>query len=489
MTRPALLAAAFLLLGVSAASAQVRSATVSGVVLEAEARITVEGAAVTVVDRGRRAFTSRLGEFRFDELEPGIVVLRITHPGYRERTDSVAVAPGERVEVRLALSAQAIELEPIHVVARRNTLGTGITGRFPGMTRLEIDQVLPRTRHLADLVQAGNFVGVRVLEQSVPGVESGRVCVEHSRARTGVHGPNSCVSMNVYVDGRPVLDPAETFATMPPEMIERFEILSPLDAASVYGGAGARGLVLIETRSGTGVAERTLPVFTRDLAPYTVLVSALRGRPGEVYDGAAVLTYDQGVTTVQYRERAQARLGVRAGIRGRPFSSLPELELSGFWLGGEATATFPDGTGALEQETHDFSSTGVDLAVRPRITRQSRWDLSMVLGPVLVWESVSLKNPTSSSGLGGAVSERVQRSWTSVGIMLGGDFEWSLNPRSGILLGARWRALTAGESGEDITEEDALAGRELLQLPQARRRNSRWVFELGYVRRLGSLGS
>jgi len=469
--------------------AQVSPATVAGVVLQAGERTAIEGAEVSVVGSALRSMSTSLGEFRFDELEPGFVVLRVTHPGYRSRTDTIAVAPGERVEVRLSLSAEAIELEPINVVARRGTLGTGITGQYPGMTRSEIDAVLPRTRHLADLIRAGNFPGVRILEQSVPGVEVGNYCVEHPRARSGRFGPGSCISMNVYVDGRPVVNPGETLASLAPETVERFEILSPLDAASIYGGAGARGVILIETRAGTGVTERRLPTFTRDLAPVSLAIAFTRGSGSDLYDGAAFFTYEDIITNVLYVERSNPRTGVRASLRARPLNWFPEIEIAGFYAGGQSTATFQDGFGSRTSTVHDFNSLGFELAARPRLTKGERWDLSFLAGPVYVRESIDASAaafPGADPGFGEVVARHMTRSWSTVGAMVGAEFEWVLSSSSSVMIGGRWRALTLGAEGDAITEEAVLAGEELLNLPQASRRNGRKSFEVGYVLRLGA---
>lgn len=468
------------------ASAQVATATVSGVVLEAEGRTVIESADVVVVGTRLRSLTSNLGEFRFEGLEPGTLVLQVQHPGYLPRVDTIAVAPGERVEVRLTLSTQAIELEPIDVVARRGTLGTGLTGRFPGMGREEIDAVLPRTRHLADLIRTANIAGLRILETSVPGVELPRFCIEHPRARSGLRGP-ACISMNVYVDGRPALDPNSVFATMPPENIERFEILSPLDAASVYGDAGARGLVLIETRSGTGTTERRLPVFTRDLSQFAVAIALTGGSPGELYNGAAIFTFQQTVSTVNYREEAKWRPGLRLSARAKTATWLPEFELVAYGVGGSSVGTFQDGRGGLVRDDHDFRTLGLELVARPRLTKKQGWDLSLVVGPSWARETIDAQRSsiTGQEGLGDAVARHMSRSWTTLGAVVGADLEWVLSPRSSILFGGRWRGFTAGSVGPEITEEAVLAGEELLQLPQANRRNGRRSLEIGYVRRLG----
>lgn len=470
---------------VSPVAGQVASATVGGVVLEAGGRIAIEGAEITVVGTRLRSMSSALGEFRFAEVEPGLVVLRATHPGYLTRTDTIAVAPRERVEVRLTLGVEAIELEPITVVTRRGTLGTGLTGQFPGMTRAEIDAVLPRTQNLADLIQAGNFAGLRIVERVSA---LGSTCVEHGRARSGRFGQDICVTMNVFVDGRPVFDPGETFATMAPETIERLEILSPLDASTVYGGAGSRGLVLIETRSGSGVTQRSLPAYSRDLAPITVAIAFTLGSPADLYDGPAVFTYQQNVTPIVYLEQSRSRPGLRAAVRTRTLGWFPQIEVSGLFVTGESEATFLDGLGGIVTEQHDFNTVAFDITARPRLINREKWDLSFLVGPVFAWESLTANTAATfpgAPGLGEIVSRHMTRTWSTVGLVVGAEFEWVLGSRSSLLFGGRWRALTLGSEGEFITERDALAGEDRINLPQASRRSGRRSFDIGYVLRLG----
>ncbi|MEZ4415844.1 MAG: carboxypeptidase regulatory-like domain-containing protein [Gemmatimonadota bacterium] len=480
-------ASAALALSATPATGQASLATLSGVVLDAEGRTAVEGAEVVVLGANLRALTSPLGEFRFESLRPGFVVLQVSHPGYRSRTDTLGVAPGERVEVRLTVSVAAIELEPINVVARRSTLGTGITGRFPGMTRTEIEKILPRVSNLADLVQ-NTTVPVRVKYSAMPG-ERPAYCVEHPRVRTGrFEGSQSgtCLTMNVYVDGRLQVDPLYALADIPPDNIERFEVLSPLDATTLYGDAGHWGVILVETRSGTGVTERRLPVYARDDAPFSFAITMIGSSPNDVYDGEAVVTYQQLITTTRYTERTSWRPGLRVAARARPFGWFPELELSGFLLSGSSEASFLGAGVAFEQ--HSFRTVGLELAARPRLTRGPSWDLSFLAGPVIAWERFAVERAgvfAAAPGLGELIAGHMDRTWATIGAVVGADFEYVVHPRASVLVGGRWRGLTLGQPGADITQAQAQSGADAFQLPQAKNRAGRRSLEVGLSVRTG----
>lgn len=469
------------------ARGQAAPASISGVILDAGGRTAVEGAEITLVGLRRRVVSSALGEFRFDEVPPGFVVLHTTHPGYRERTDTVGLAPGERVEVRLTVSAEAIELEPLNVVARRGTLGAGLTGMHPGMTRSEIERALPRVSNLGDLIQSANVPGLTIRDLALPG-EANRICVEHPRARSGRFGQGTCLQMNVYIDGRLSLDPQFALADLPPESIERFEILPPLDAAALYGDAGRWGVILVETHAGSGVAERRLPSFGRDAYPVTFLVSGIGASPADIYDGVAVFTFDQAINNIRYVETTSWRPGVRLGLRARPFSAFPEVEVSGFWVDGASDGVWFEAGGPGVRERHDLRTMGLDVTARFTLTRGARWDLSILGGPVFSWERVQVTQVGTfqrSPLLGARLGAHMSRSWSSTGGVIGADLEWEVHPRASVLVGGRWRALTLGEPDAEITVAQASAGEDLLSLPDTRNRSGRRTLEVGLVLRAG----
>jgi hypothetical protein len=99
------------------------------------------------------------------------------------------------------------------------------------------------SRRGLDLVSAleDRFLGLR----ADGGTRSGW-CLEYRQVRDG----GRCRSVVVYVDGVRVVRPGYFLASQPLDDIERAEVLSALDATTRYGGAGAFGALVIDTRAG-----------------------------------------------------------------------------------------------------------------------------------------------------------------------------------------------------------------------------------------------
>ena len=81
------------------------------------------------------------------------------------------------------------------------------------------------------------------------------VCVQLNRSR----GRSGCNYPELYVDGVRVPDVPGFLDLLPPSSIARFEILTSLEAGSMYGADTGFGVLLIETRSGPLESERRPP--------------------------------------------------------------------------------------------------------------------------------------------------------------------------------------------------------------------------------------
>jgi hypothetical protein len=77
---------------------------------------------VRVVGREERAISTTEGGFRVVDVEPGLLEVRFTRLGYAPRTALLLVQPGRTSEVRVAMSPEAIDLEPISVTVRSQFL-------------------------------------------------------------------------------------------------------------------------------------------------------------------------------------------------------------------------------------------------------------------------------------------------------------------------------------------------------------------------------
>ena len=257
--------------------------TVRGIVVDAATGAPVEGAGLWVLDAdgrplGTGALSGDSGTFAVQLPKPGAYRLRIARLGYAAlTTDSLVLAQGEMVALRIALEQRAVSLGAVQITERTSLPGTGMLdgfeyrrlrgiGRF--ITRADIEQRAPIV--FLDLI--AGVPGVRIIP-----VAHGRHVVKMNRSAPMLRrasqrlDPNEVLSEEAdiiavndcpviyYLDGVRLnntsdqsLDKVEVIYRLPIELIEGIEIYrgaSELPAA--FGGADARcGVVAVWTRRG-----------------------------------------------------------------------------------------------------------------------------------------------------------------------------------------------------------------------------------------------
>ena len=92
---------------------------VSGLVTDQVSGEPVPEVVVNVAAQGRVATTSTTGRFTLPDLMPGRYEVTFSHLGYQQRVDSVNIEVGRVSVVDVALSVEAIELDPIEVSVER----------------------------------------------------------------------------------------------------------------------------------------------------------------------------------------------------------------------------------------------------------------------------------------------------------------------------------------------------------------------------------
>lgn len=131
-------AALALLLAVPAAAQQEgaagssRLATLSGRVLSTEDGRALSDAAVELLDLDREIVTGPAGTFRFEDVEPGSLRVRVRLLGHASRTLEVGLEPSEHRYLTLRLGIQAVEVSGLEVEvesARRRGKMTGFWQR------------------------------------------------------------------------------------------------------------------------------------------------------------------------------------------------------------------------------------------------------------------------------------------------------------------------------------------------------------------------
>jgi len=101
---------------------QVGTASISGLVLDQETNDPVVGVEMSVVGASAFSITNEQGEFHFEEVLSGSLILRSRRLGYQERTDSLSVPQGALIDVTVRLSTEPVELEELVVEVRSRLL-------------------------------------------------------------------------------------------------------------------------------------------------------------------------------------------------------------------------------------------------------------------------------------------------------------------------------------------------------------------------------
>jgi hypothetical protein len=204
----------------------------------------VFGASIELLQAGtlvRAVDSDRLGFFRLAPVPPGAYTVRAGGLGYASLEESVAVGPGETVEVRLELARQAIEVEGISVEAERSRERIRFE-EIGGATVRELDMVDLKT--VPGIAEADPIRAVAVL----PGVVSTSDFSAAFHVRGGSQDQNL-----ILLDGVPIFSPFHLggfFSVFNADMLDRAELQSGGFAAE-HGGR-VSSVLEIESDPGDG---------------------------------------------------------------------------------------------------------------------------------------------------------------------------------------------------------------------------------------------
>ena len=226
--------------------------TITGVVLDYGTGSPLPDALVELVGSSFSQLTDSVGRFGFAGIPPGRQIIEITRLGYAARVDSLTVFSNEALGLEIALSTQAIVLDPIVVTGRGNR-PSGLTtpgSRFSGLSAAQVDSIAPRVFDFAGLARSARVPGVSITEKMLANAFGGAqlgVCIEMQRSRSALN-PNACNMVEVRLNDGPVPDPAFFLLNLDHRDIKEFQFLTPLEAGLTYGQRGANGVLLIYTR-------------------------------------------------------------------------------------------------------------------------------------------------------------------------------------------------------------------------------------------------
>jgi hypothetical protein len=225
--------------------------TLAGFVRDYVSGEPIQGAVVSVAGTTSSTLTDLTGRFILDDLPPGRHLVTTDHLAFEARTDSVTVFSEETVDIEVQMATEALEVEGLVVTARTRFGRTSLAGddkRADFIGREEIEVMLPRVTGTADILRNMNAPGMRIRDvyqvDQLTGVMVPGLCIEVSR-RAGGEG---CVMAAVVLNGVVVPLPDQVIRDLDPNVIDRIEVLSPIDAQFQFGSIAGNGAISIYTR-------------------------------------------------------------------------------------------------------------------------------------------------------------------------------------------------------------------------------------------------
>lgn len=245
-------AAVLALLAATTAAAQ-QTGTVTGAVTAQGGGQPLAGVTVRVAGTNLSVVTNPQGRYTLRGVPARQVTVRALRLGFAERTRTVTVAAGGTETVDFTLQETAVELAPLVTTAtgeqRRLEVGNS-TARIDAAEAVETKAIA----NIGDLLTA-RTPGVQVLPGNSTGVGA-RVRIRGTASLSlsndplyvidGVRMQSSCASSSIAVGGS---IPCRT-NDINPEEIESVEVVKGPSASSLYGTAGANGVVVIRTKRG-----------------------------------------------------------------------------------------------------------------------------------------------------------------------------------------------------------------------------------------------
>jgi TonB-linked SusC/RagA family outer membrane protein len=239
-----LTAAVVALLWCAPLAAQASNGTIIGRVTDATTHQALEGVTVSVGDHG--ALTTAEGRYIIVGVPAGTQTVRATIIGYADATKTATVTGGQTVTVDFQMTAQAVGLSKIVVVAYGQQRAGNITGSVKQVTPTEFNK--GRIVSPQQLIQA-KVPGVQIVDNNEPG--GGK----EIRIR-GATSINASSDPLIVVDGMPlaagggISDGRDPLNFINPNDIASITVLKDASAAAMYGANSANGVILIETKSG-----------------------------------------------------------------------------------------------------------------------------------------------------------------------------------------------------------------------------------------------
>ena len=217
----------------------------------------INGASVRLRTGEQGTRTDARGRFALDELTPGLNIVEFTQLGYATRTETIEVIPGRVTNVRLSLSPDPVQLDPIEVTVERREIALQDAGYYNRLEegfgefidRAEIENRGPQ--EMSDVFS--RLPGVELFADPDNPLEK-YVVLRGGRQASFSAGPYGRCFPRVVLDGLVINrggdEPAQLDRMLDPAAIAGVEVFSTASGVPAqYGGVGSScGVILIWTR-------------------------------------------------------------------------------------------------------------------------------------------------------------------------------------------------------------------------------------------------
>lgn len=248
------------LCGFTAALAQTDTGEITGVVTEANTETPLPGVNVVIPSlssEGVGAATSGEGRFTIESVPVGTYEVQARAVGYRSSTREVTVSAGESTTVDFALQASNIELDELVVSVdagetRRRAVGTDISQveaeQLEDAVATDFSELLTGRAENVNIQGASGNVGggSRV---RIRGITS---LTQDNNPLLIIDGVRANNSSNVGINRGQTFS---RFNDLDPSNIDNIQVVKGPSATALYGSEAAPGVIIVETKSGSGVED------------------------------------------------------------------------------------------------------------------------------------------------------------------------------------------------------------------------------------------
>jgi TonB-linked SusC/RagA family outer membrane protein len=289
--------------------------TLVGTVRDASSQRPLEAVQVYIGGTGIGALTNAAGRFLLLNVPAGEHTLVAELVGYRAGSNTVTVGAGQSVVADFALDQTAISLGEIVITGA----GVATEKRKLGNTVSTIDAASLDNAPIADFSQmiAGREPGVVALPSSGSTGEGAAIRIRGSSSLSQLNEPIIYVdgirvdrsSVNLSGTGNP-----SRLDDIPPESIERVEILKGAAAATLYGTEASNGVIQIFTKRGrSGAPSFTAQADWTDIRTPTNRILPVADYIGRDCDSAGCTSAADVADMNATRARMQERFGISPG--------------------------------------------------------------------------------------------------------------------------------------------------------------------------------